>query len=66
VSTSLPRNPKPFDVWLLVRTLAAWGVTLLLIFPIVFLAMTAFKTELQAIEVPTLWAFTPTTRSIRW
>ncbi len=60
MSTSLPRNPKPFDVWLLARTLAAWGVTLLLIFPIVFLAMTAFKTELQAIEVPTLWSFTPT------
>ena len=56
----MPRNPKPFDLWLLVRTLAAWTVTLLLIFPIVFLALTAFKTELQAIEVPTLWAFTPT------
>ncbi len=56
----MPRNPKPFDLRLLVRTLAAWAVTLLLIFPIVFLALTAFKTELQAIEVPTLWVFTPT------
>ena len=60
MSSAMPRNPKPFDLWLLVRTLAAWTVTLLLIFPIVFLALTAFKTELQAIEVPTLWAFTPT------
>src|SRR5207244_1290974 len=37
-----------------------WVVTLLIIFPILFLAMTAFKTELQAIEVPTQWLFTPT------
>lgn len=51
---------KPFDALLAVRTVAAWGVTLLIVFPIVFLVMTAFKTELQAIHVPTLWAFTPT------
>jgi sorbitol/mannitol transport system permease protein len=42
------------------RALGAWLATLLVIFPIVFLVMTAFKTELQAIEVPTLWFFTPT------
>jgi sorbitol/mannitol transport system permease protein len=54
------RNKLPFDWLLLVRSLAAWGVTLLLVFPIAFLALTAFKTELQAIEVPTLWWFTPT------
>jgi sorbitol/mannitol transport system permease protein len=53
-------NKQPFNWLLLVRSLAAWGVTLLIIFPIVFLALTAFKTELQAIEVPTLWFFTPT------
>lgn len=54
------RNAQPFNWLLLVRSVAAWGVTLLIVFPIVFLAATAFKTELQAIEVPTLWWFTPT------
>jgi sorbitol/mannitol transport system permease protein len=49
-----------FDWLATLRALAAWGVTLLIIFPILFLALTAFKTELQAIEVPTLWFFTPT------
>jgi sorbitol/mannitol transport system permease protein len=51
---------KRFDWALAIRASAAWIVTLLLVFPIVFLAMTAFKTELQAIHVPTLWFFTPT------
>ena len=37
---------------LLVRTMAAWLVTLLLIFPLIWLVLTAFKTELQAISVP--------------
>ncbi len=51
-----PRFP-----WLTaVRAVAAWVVTLLIVFPILFLVATAFKTELQAIEVPTLWFFTPT------
>ncbi|EHR72442.1 ABC-type sugar transport system, permease component [Burkholderiales bacterium JOSHI_001] len=54
------RNVQPFNWLLLVRSIAAWGVTLLLIFPILFLAATAFKTELQAIEIPTIWFFTPT------
>jgi sorbitol/mannitol transport system permease protein len=49
-----------FDWLATLRALAAWGVTLFIIFPILFLALTAFKTELQAIEVPTLWFFTPT------
>jgi len=51
---------RPFDWALLIRATAAWLVTLLLVFPIIFLVMTAFKTELQAIHVPTLWFFTPT------
>src|SRR5215470_7307813 len=51
---------KPFDWVLAIRAIAAWVVTLLIVFPIVFLVMTAFKTELQAIHVPTLWVFTPT------
>jgi sorbitol/mannitol transport system permease protein len=45
---------------LLVRTLGAWFVTLLLFFPLFWLALTAFKTELQAIQVPPLLVFTPT------
>jgi sorbitol/mannitol transport system permease protein len=44
----------------MVRASAAWCCALLLFFPIAWLAMTAFKTELQAIEVPALVLFTPT------
>jgi sorbitol/mannitol transport system permease protein len=51
---------KPIDWALTIRTIAAWAVTLLLVFPIIFLVLTAFKTELQAIHVPTLWFFSPT------
>lgn len=42
------------------RTTAAWGVALLLFFPLGWLVLTAFKTELQAISVPPLLLFTPT------
>jgi sorbitol/mannitol transport system permease protein len=42
------------------RTAAAWLVALLLVFPLLWLALTAFKTELQAISVPPLLFFTPT------
>ncbi len=42
------------------RTLLAWGVTLLLFFPLGWLMLTAFKTELQAIAVPPQLFFTPT------
>ena len=42
------------------RTLCAWLVTLLLFFPLGWLVLTAFKTELQAISVPPLLLFTPT------
>src|SRR2546423_15234149 len=45
---------------LLARTVAAWSVTLLLFFPLGWLILTAFKTELQAISVPPLFFFTPT------
>jgi sorbitol/mannitol transport system permease protein len=45
---------------LAVRTLAAWMITLLIVFPLIWLMMTAFKTELQAISVPPLFFFTPT------
>ena len=45
---------------LMVRTAASWAVALLLFFPLAWLALTAFKTELQAISVPPLVIFTPT------
>ncbi len=45
---------------LIARTVAAWAVTLLLFFPLGWLMLTAFKTELQAISVPPLLLFTPT------
>ncbi|WP_342617018.1 carbohydrate ABC transporter permease [Rhodoferax sp. GW822-FHT02A01] len=45
---------------LIVRTLCAWAVTLLLFFPLGWLVLTAFKTELQAISVPPLLFFKPT------
>ena len=45
---------------LLLRTAVAWLLTLLLFFPLGWLVLTAFKTELQAISVPPLLLFTPT------
>ena len=49
-----------YDRWTAVRAVAAWSVALLLFFPLGWLFLTAFKTELQAISVPPLFAFTPT------
>lgn len=43
-----------------IRTVAAWAVTLVLFFPLGWLFLTAFKTELQAIHVPPLFVFEPT------
>ena len=42
------------------RTVIAWVVTLILFFPLGWLVLTSFKTELQAIEVPPLFLFPPT------
>lgn len=53
-------SPNTSTTSLLIRTLVAWAVALLLFFPLLFLAVTAFKTEGQAIAVPSLWVFTPT------
>jgi sorbitol/mannitol transport system permease protein len=50
---------------LAVRTLAAWLITLLVVFPLIWLVLTAFKTELQAIAVPPQLFFTPTLESFR-
>jgi sorbitol/mannitol transport system permease protein len=48
---------------LILRTAAAWSVTLLLVFPLIWLVLTAFKTEQQAISVPPQLFFTPTLES---
>ena len=50
---------------LVVRTAVAWLVTLLLFFPLGWLLLMAFKTELQAISVPPLFFFTPTLDNFR-
>ncbi|MCB4364785.1 carbohydrate ABC transporter permease [Hydrogenophaga taeniospiralis] len=42
------------------RTVGAWAVALLLFFPLGWLLLTAFKTELQAIAIPPELFFTPT------
>ncbi|NRT54495.1 carbohydrate ABC transporter permease [Sphaerotilus uruguayifluvii] len=53
-------RPSTLTPVLLARTAAAWLVTLVLFFPLGWLALTAFKTELQAIAVPPQVFFTPT------
>jgi sorbitol/mannitol transport system permease protein len=45
---------------LIVRTVSAWLLTLLIVFPLIWLFITAFKTELQAIAVPPDLFFSPT------
>ena len=55
------RRRSKFPLGLLaLRTAVAWAVALLLVFPLAWLFLTAFKTELQAIAVPPLCVFTPT------
>ena len=49
-----------FKLTLLCRSGLAWLLALLLFFPIFWLGLTAFKTELQAIAVPAQLFFTPT------
>ena len=50
---------------LVVRSLFAWLITLVVVFPLIWLVLTAFKTELQAIAVPPQLFFTPTLESFR-
>lgn len=50
---------------LIVRTIFAWASTILIVFPLIWLGLTAFKTELQAIAVPPELIFTPTLDSFR-
>lgn len=54
------KRRHPFPLALVIRTLVAWLVALVIFFPLAWLFLTAFKTELQAISVPPLWWFTPT------
>jgi sorbitol/mannitol transport system permease protein len=56
---------RRMPVSLMVRTLGAWAVALLLFFPLLWLMLTAFKTELQAISVPPLLVFEPTLENFR-
>jgi sorbitol/mannitol transport system permease protein len=53
-------RPTPISPSHVLRTAVAWAVTLLLFFPLGWLMLTAFKTELQAISVPPLLIFEPT------
>ena len=48
---------------LIVRTVAAWVITLIVVFPLIWLVLTAFKTEQQAIAIPPQIFFTPTLES---
>ena len=48
---------------LILRTVSAWVITLLIVFPLIWLVLTAFKTEQQAISVPPQLFFTPTMES---
>ncbi|UXH79116.1 carbohydrate ABC transporter permease [Roseateles amylovorans] len=54
------RRRSAFSPALALRTVAAWAVALLLFFPLAWLFLTAFKTELQAIAVPPQLIFAPT------
>ena len=40
--------------------LFGWGVSLLMAFPIIWMALAAFKTESQAIATPPIFLFSPT------
>jgi len=53
-------KPSQFHPAQLSRTVAAWILSLLIFFPILWTGMTAFKTEMQAIATPALWWWTPT------
>ncbi|MGS0740800.1 carbohydrate ABC transporter permease [Glaciimonas sp. GG7] len=63
--TATPAVPKvtqttAFKLALIGRSGLAWVLALLLFFPIFWLGLTAFKTELQAIAVPAQLFFSPT------
>ncbi|WP_051156152.1 carbohydrate ABC transporter permease [Leucothrix mucor] len=49
-----------WNLAMIIRTVASYAIALLIFFPILFMIVTSFKTELQAIAVPSLWVFEPT------
>lgn len=51
---------QPSHVGTVIRAILAWVFAILMFFPIFWVALTAFKTELQAIAVPAQFFFTPT------
>jgi sorbitol/mannitol transport system permease protein len=51
---------QPVSAAFVARTIVAWVVTLVIFFPLGWLVLTSFKTELQAISVPPLLFFQPT------
>lgn len=53
-------HTNAYKVALVGRSMLAWLLALLLFFPIFWLGLTAFKTELQAIAVPAQLFFSPT------
>jgi sorbitol/mannitol transport system permease protein len=55
-----PAKTGASGMLLAIRTLSAWLAALLLFFPIFWLGLTAFKTELQAIATPPQLFFEPT------
>lgn len=57
---AMTKTAKNRLMTLSIRTVASWAIALLLFFPLFFMIVTAFKTELQAIAVPSLWVFEPT------
>ena len=60
MTASKPAPKSTMTPLLALRTCVAWLVTLLLFFPLGWLTLMAFKTELQAISVPPLFFFSPT------
>ena len=55
----------PSTLGLVARTFFAWAITLVVVFPLIWLCLTAFKTEQQAISVPPQLFFEPTLEAMR-
>ena len=56
----MAKSRSPLAPLALLHTVVAWTVALIVVFPLLFLVMTAFKTELEAISDDTLFVFHPT------
>ena len=46
-------------------TALAWGVAIVMFFPVFWMLVTGFKTELQAVTTPPIWVFEPTLEGYR-